>query len=58
MTEKEIQVLGIHGGRTGDADSLFLKKNCVAIGWAAVGDLSKLRADQGVFNYATPSCVG
>lgn len=49
MNEKEIQVWGIHGGHTGDADSLFLKKNCVAIGWHAVGDLSKLRADREAF---------
>jgi len=49
MNEKELQVWGIHGGRTGDADSLFLKKNVVAIGWHAVGDLSKLRADREAF---------
>jgi hypothetical protein len=33
-------IWGIHGGKTGDADSLFLKQNCVAIGWAKMGDLS------------------
>lgn len=40
---------GIHGGRTGDADTLFLKKNVVAIGWAKMGDLSKLPADREIF---------
>ena len=49
MNEKEIQVWGIHGGRTGDADALFLKKNCVAIGWHEVGDLSQLTADREAF---------
>jgi hypothetical protein len=29
---KEPAVWGIHAGRTGDADSLFLKNNVVAVG--------------------------
>ncbi len=49
MTDREPTVWGIHGGRTGDADSLFLKKNCVAIGWDVVGDLSKIRPDREAF---------
>lgn len=40
---------GIHAGRTGDADSLFLSQNCVAIGWDELGDLSKLAADRDSF---------
>ena len=36
------QMWGIHGGRTGDADTLFLQKGYVALGWATVGNLSKL----------------
>lgn len=43
---KEGTIWGIHGGKTGDADSLFLKKNCVAIGWAKIGDLSKIAPDR------------
>ncbi|MDV2453421.1 restriction endonuclease [Xanthomonas hortorum] len=42
-------VWGIHAGRTGDADTLFLKQNCIAIGWAAMGDLSKLAAEREAF---------
>ena len=38
----EHQMWGIHGGRTGDADTLFLQGGCIALGWHAVGDLSKL----------------
>lgn len=33
---------GIHAGKTGDADTLFLQKNCIAIGWPLMGDLSGL----------------
>lgn len=36
---------GIHAGKTGDANSLFLKKNCIAIGWGEMGNLSELPAD-------------
>lgn len=42
-------VWGIHAGRTGDADTLFLKHNCIAIGWDAMGDLSKLAAERDAF---------
>ena len=40
---------GIHAGRTGDADTLFLKQNCIAIGWEEMGDLSKLAPDREAF---------
>ncbi|WP_338692831.1 restriction endonuclease [Bradyrhizobium sp. 26S5] len=49
MTLNEINIWGIHGGRTGDADGLFLKKNCIAVGWASMGDLSALSADREAF---------
>ncbi|WP_369914390.1 restriction endonuclease [Xanthomonas sp. NCPPB 3005] len=42
-------VWGIHAGRTGDADLLFLKQNCIAIGWEAMGDLSTLAAERDAF---------
>ena len=41
MTEKILW--GIHGGRTGDADTLFLKKKLIAIGWREMGDLSQYK---------------
>ena len=47
--DHETAMWGIHGGKTGDADSLFLKKNFVAIGWGKMGDLSKLAADREAF---------
>ena len=29
----------IHGGKTGDADNIFLKHNVIALGWVEMGDL-------------------
>lgn len=49
---KDGTIWGIHGGKTGDADSLFLKKNCVAIGWAKMGDLLKFGPDRESFKAA------
>lgn len=42
---------GIHAGKTGDADSLFLNSNhpCIAIGWDAMGDLSGIADDREAF---------
>lgn len=42
-TGQEIPIWGIHGGRTGDADSLFLKSSVVALGWHEMGDLGGLK---------------
>jgi restriction system protein len=49
MSEKETIIWGIHAGKTGDADSLFLNKHYIAIGWSKVGDLSKIKADRESF---------
>jgi hypothetical protein len=45
-------IWGIHGGETGEADSLFPNGNCVALGWRAVGDLSKLAPGREAFKTA------
>lgn len=45
----EANLWGIHAGKTGDANSLFLNKNCVAIGWKRVGDLSGIGSDREAF---------
>lgn len=42
-------IWGIHAGRTGEADSLFLKKHFIAIGCSQMGDLSKLPDDRDAF---------
>ncbi len=44
----EQTVWGIHGGRYGEADSLFLERGVIAIG-SKVGDLSAVPADREVF---------
>src|SRR3989442_9209107 len=49
MPEREAVVWGIHIGTMGDADTLFLKHDCIAVGWAKVGDLGKLKADREAF---------
>jgi restriction system protein len=46
MSTKDTAIWGIHAGKTGDADTLFLKKNFIAVGWTKMGDLSKLKADR------------
>src|SRR5512133_1938223 len=43
---EEAVMWGIHAGKTGDADTIFLKKNVVAIGWNEMGDLSKLKPER------------
>lgn len=42
MSQVQKNIWGIHGGRYGDAFTLFTKKPCIAIGWDDIGDLSKL----------------
>lgn len=48
----EATIWGIHAGKTGDAESLFLKRNNIAIGWSRIGDLSKLSANKEAFKEA------
>jgi len=33
-------IWGIHAGKTGDADKLFMSQNVVAVGWQEMGDLN------------------
>lgn len=47
MSERTIW--GIHAGKTGNADSLFMKKNLVALGWSEIGDISKLQPNREAF---------
>jgi len=49
MADSEPTIWGIHAGRTGDADTLFLKKNYVALGWDQVGDLGLLAPNRDAF---------
>jgi len=45
-------IWGIHAGRTGDADTLFLSQNIIALGWDKLADLSKLKLDRDAFKKA------
>ena len=40
---------GIHAGRSGEADELFLKQRLLGLGWSQLGDLSKLPTDRAAF---------
>lgn len=54
---KPSQILwGIHAGKTGDADQLFLRHNVIALGWVDAGDLSKLPADREAFKTRVKEC--
>ena len=48
----ELQMWGVHAGRTGDADSLFIQSHCIALGWSRIGDLSKLHSNREAFKAA------
>src|ERR1051325_629378 len=45
-------IWGIHAGKTGDAHSLFLNKNVVAVGWVEMGDLSPIPPNRDAFKAA------
>jgi restriction system protein len=49
MSTKETTLWGIHAGRTGDADTHFLKRNVVALGWNTMQDLTRLPGDREAF---------
>jgi len=52
MSEKDYSgttIWGIHGGRTGDADGILLKKSMLALGWDRMEDLAQLKADRDAF---------
>jgi restriction system protein len=52
MAANDSPIWGIHAGKTGDADNLFLHHNVIAIGWTKMGDLSKLQNDREAFKKA------
>jgi restriction system protein len=44
-----VNIWGIHGGKSGDADSLFLIKNYIGVGWLKMGDLTSLQPSRESF---------
>jgi restriction system protein len=51
----EATMWGIHGGRTGDADSLFLERGVIALAWDEIGDLSDAAPDREAFKQLVAS---
>lgn len=49
MANPDTVLWGIHAGRRGQADELFLGRHCIALGWEELGDLSKLGDDRSGF---------
>lgn len=49
MATNDRVLWGIHAGRSGEADELFLKQRLLGLGWSQLGDLSKLPADRAAF---------
>lgn len=49
MSDIEQPIWGIHGGKTGDADTLFLKRNFIALGWQTVGNPGHLLPTRDAF---------
>ncbi len=49
MAETEKPIWVVRGGKTGDADDIFLIKKFIATGWPEMGDLSTLAADRNAF---------
>lgn len=47
---------GIHAGRAGDADHLFLTQSVIALGWMEVGDFSKLTPKREAFKARLSEC--
>jgi len=49
MENKDRTIWGIHGGRAGEAETLFLRHNVIALGWVEMGDLLKLPGTREAF---------
>jgi restriction system protein len=56
MAKTNSTLWGIHAGKTGDADQLFLKQDVIALGFVEAGDLSKLTADREAFKVRLKEC--
>lgn len=48
----EKRLWGIHAGRSGEADELFLANGLIGLGWEQVGDLAAIQNDRDAFKAA------
>jgi restriction system protein len=53
VANTDVTVWGIHGGRTGDADTLFLKKKRIALGWHDMPNLNSIAPNREAFKAKT-----
>ena len=44
-----VTIWGIHSGRAGEADSIFLKENQLALGWMEMTALTNIKPDLNAF---------
>ena len=49
---KDTTIWGIHSGRYGEANNLFLEKKRIALGWTEMANASQLKADRESFKVA------
>jgi restriction system protein len=47
--DDNITLWGIHAGRSGEAESLFLNRKVIALGWEAIGDLKAIGDNREAF---------
>lgn len=47
--DENVTLWGIHAGRTGEAETLFLSKKVIALGWTVIGDLKGVTATREAF---------
>jgi len=57
MAEQEQTLWGIHAGRLGDADSLFLEKSVITIGWDELGDVSAIENSRDAYHNPSRSSL-
>jgi restriction system protein len=57
MITAEASLWGIHAGRTGDANTLFLQHGRVALGWTEIGDLALLSPTRDAFKVAVAAAL-
>lgn len=46
---QEPTLWGIHAGKTGDAETLFLQQNVISLGWFEIGNLALLQSSRDAF---------
>jgi restriction system protein len=56
MADRELVVWGIHAERSTETSDYFLQKGIMALGWAEMGDISKINPDRESFKQKMLEC--